>query len=229
MTLEKHYINRIGWLRAAVLGANDGILSTTSLAIGVAAASDTRNSVILAALAGLVAGAMSMAAGEYISVSSQSDIETADLKREKKELDTMPDIELKELTGLYEQRGLSEDLSLKVAQELTAHNALEAHARDELGINEITTARPMQAALASAASFVSGGILPLIVSLVAPLKQMVISQYAVAIVALALLGAVSARTGGAPPGRAVIRICFWGTVAMGITAFAGYLFGVKTS
>jgi len=180
-------------------------------------------------LAGLVAGAMSMAAGEYISVSSQSDIETADLKREKKELDTMPDIELKELTGLYEQRGLSKDLSIKVAQELTAHNALEAHAREELGINEITTARPMQAALASAASFVSGGILPLIVSLFAPLKQMVISQYAVAIVALAILGAVSARTGGAPLGKAVIRICFWGTVAMGITAFVGYLFGVKTS
>jgi VIT1/CCC1 family predicted Fe2+/Mn2+ transporter len=229
MQLEKHYITRIGWLRAAVLGANDGILSTTSLAIGVAAASSTRNPVILAALAGLVAGAMSMAAGEYISVSSQSDIETADLKREKKELDTMPDIELKELTGLYEQRGLSEDLSMKVAQELTAHNALEAHARDELGINEITTARPMQAALASAASFISGGILPLIVSLFAPLKQMVISQYALAIVALAILGAVSARTGGAPLGRAIIRICFWGTVAMGITAFVGYLFGVKTS
>jgi VIT1/CCC1 family predicted Fe2+/Mn2+ transporter len=229
MHLEKHYITRIGWLRAAVLGANDGILSTTSLAIGVAAASDTRNPVILAALAGLVAGAMSMAAGEYISVSSQSDIETADLKREKKELDTMPDIELKELTGLYEKRGLSKDLSMKVAQELTAYNALEAHARDELGINEITTARPMQAALASAASFVSGGILPLIVSLFVPLKQMVISQYALAIVALAILGAVSARTGGAPLGRAVIRICFWGTVAMGITAVVGYLFGVKTS
>jgi VIT1/CCC1 family predicted Fe2+/Mn2+ transporter len=229
MQLEKHYINRIGWLRAAVLGANDGILSTTSLAIGIAAASDTRNPVILAALAGLVAGAMSMAAGEYISVSSQSDIETADLKREKKELDTMPDIELKELTGLYEQRGLSKDLSLKVAIELTAHNALEAHARDELGINEITTPRPMQAALASATSFVSGGILPLIVSLFVPLKQMVISQYALAIVALAILGAVSARTGGAPIGKAVIRICFWGTVAMGITAFVGYLFGVKTS
>jgi VIT1/CCC1 family predicted Fe2+/Mn2+ transporter len=229
MQLEKHYITRIGWLRAAVLGANDGILSTTSLAIGVAAASDTRNTVILAALAGLVAGAMSMAAGEYISVSSQSDIESADLKREKKELDTMPDIELKELTGLYEQRGLSKDLSIKVAQELTAHNALEAHAREELGINEITTARPMQAALASAASFVSGGILPLIVSLFAPLKQMVISQYAVAIVALAILGAVSARTGGAPTGKAIIRICFWGTVAMGITAFVGYLFGVKSS
>jgi VIT1/CCC1 family predicted Fe2+/Mn2+ transporter len=229
MQLEKHYINRIGWLRAAVLGANDGILSTTSLAIGIAAASDTRNPVILAALAGLVAGAMSMAAGEYISVSSQSDIETADLKREKKELDTMPDIELKELTGLYEQRGLSKDLSLKVALELTAHNALEAHARDELGINEITTPRPMQAALASATSFVSGGILPLIVSLFVPLKQMVISQYALAIVALAILGAVSARTGGAPIGKAVIRICFWGTVAMGITAFVGYLFGVKTS
>jgi VIT1/CCC1 family predicted Fe2+/Mn2+ transporter len=229
MQLEKHYINRIGWLRAAVLGANDGILSTTSLAIGVAAASDARNPIILAALAGLVAGAMSMAAGEYISVSSQSDIETADLKREKKELDTMPDIELKELTGLYEQRGLSKDLSLKVALELTAHNALEAHARDELGINEITTPRPMQAALASATSFVSGGILPLIVSLFVPLKQMVISQYALAIVALAILGAVSARTGGAPIGKAVIRICFWGTVAMGITAFVGYLFGVKTS
>ncbi len=229
MQLEKHYITRIGWLRAAVLGANDGILSTTSLAIGVAAASDARNSVILAALAGLVAGAMSMAAGEYISVSSQSDIETADLKREKKELDTMPDIELKELTGLYEQRGLSEDLSMKVAEELTAHNALEAHARDELGINEITTARPMQAGLASAASFVSGGILPLIVSIFAPLKQMLISQYALAIVALAILGAVSAKTGGAPLGKAVIRICFWGTVAMGITAYVGYLFGVKTS
>jgi VIT1/CCC1 family predicted Fe2+/Mn2+ transporter len=229
MQLEKHYITRIGWLRAAVLGANDGILSTTSLAIGVAAASDTRNPVILAALAGLVAGAMSMAAGEYISVSSQSDIETADLKREKKELDTMPVIELKELAEIYEQRGLSKDLSLQVAKELTKRNALEAHARDELGINEITTARPMQAALASAASFVSGGILPLIVSLFVPLKQMVISQYALAIVALAILGAVSARTGGAPLGKAVIRICFWGTVAMGITAVVGYLFGVKTS
>lgn len=229
MQVEKHYITRIGWLRAAVLGANDGILSTTSLAIGVAAASNSRNPVILAALAGLVAGAMSMAAGEYISVSSQADIETADLKREKKELDTMPEIELEELSGLYEKRGLSKELSMKVAKELTAHNALEAHARDELGINEITTARPMQAGLASAASFVSGGILPLIVSIFAPLKQMVISQYALAIVALAILGAVSARTGGAPLGKAVIRICFWGTVAMGITAYVGYLFGVKTS
>src|ERR1700688_4680775 len=162
MQLEKHYINRIGWLRAAVLGANDGILSTTSLAIGIAAASDTRNPIILAALACLVAGAMSMAAGEYISVSSQSDIETADLKREKNELDTMPDIELKELADLYEQRGLSKDISLQVATELTKRNALEAHARDELGINEITAPRPMQAALASAASFVSGGILPLL-------------------------------------------------------------------
>lgn len=229
MQLEKHYINRIGWLRAAVLGANDGILSTTSLAIGVAAASDTRNPIILAALAGLVAGAMSMAAGEYISVSSQSDIEIADLKREKKELDTMPGIELNELTELYEKRGLSKGLSMKVAQELTAHNALEAHARDELGINEITLAKPMQAAIASAASFISGGILPLLISLFAPLKQMVIFQYAFAIVALAILGAVSARTGGAPLGKAIIRICFWGTVAMGITAFVGYLFGAKTS
>ncbi len=228
MQLEKHYINRIGWLRAAVLGANDGILSTTSLAIGIAAASDSRNPIILAALAGLVAGAMSMAAGEYISVSSQSDIETADLKREQKELDIMPEIELQELADLYEQRGLDKDLSLQVARELTKRNALEAHARDELGINEITTARPMQAALASAASFISGGILPLLVSIFAPLKQMLISQYAFAIVFLAILGAVSARTGGAPLGKAVIRICFWGTVAMGITAFVGYLFGAKT-
>jgi len=228
MQLEKHYINRIGWLRAAVLGANDGILSTTSLAIGIAAASDSRNPIILAALAGLVAGAMSMAAGEYISVSSQSDIEIADLKREKNELDTMPEIELQELADLYEQRGLSKDLSLQVARELTKRNALEAHARDELGINEITAPRPMQAGLASAASFVSGGILPLLVSIFAPLKQMVISQYAFAIVFLAILGVVSARTGGAPPGKALIRVCFWGTVAMGITAYAGYLFGVKT-
>jgi VIT1/CCC1 family predicted Fe2+/Mn2+ transporter len=229
MQLEKHYITRIGWLRAAVLGANDGILSTTSLAIGVAAASDTRNPVVLAALAGLVAGALSMAAGEYISVSSQSDIETADLKREKGELQTMPDVELKELAKLYEDRGLSSELSMQVANELTERNALEAHARDELGINEITQAKPLQAAAASAASFISGGILPLLVSLFAPLKQMVISQYAFAIVFLAILGAVSARAGGAMIGKAVVRVCFWGTVAMGITALVGYLFGVKTA
>ena len=229
MQLEKHYITRIGWLRAAVLGANDGILSTTSLAIGVAAASDTRNPVVLAALAGLVAGALSMAAGEYISVSSQSDIETADLKREKNELETMPKAELKELAKLYEDRGLSSELSMQVANELTERNALEAHARDELGINEITQAKPLQAATASAASFISGGVLPLLVSIFAPLKQMVISQYAFAIVFLAILGAVSARAGGAMLGKAVVRVCFWGTVAMGITALVGYLFGVKTA
>jgi VIT1/CCC1 family predicted Fe2+/Mn2+ transporter len=229
MQLEKHYITRIGWLRAAVLGANDGILSTTSLAIGVAAASDTRNPVILAALAGLVAGALSMAAGEYISVSSQSDIETADLKREKGELETMPEAELKELAKLYEDRGLSPELSMQVANELTARNALEAHAKDELGINEITQAKPLQAAAASAASFISGGILPLLVSLFAPLKQMMISQYAFAIVFLAILGAVSARAGGAMFGKAVVRVCFWGTAAMGITALVGYLFSVKTA
>ncbi len=229
MELEKHYTNRSGWLRAAVLGANDGILSTTSLAIGVAAASDTRYPIVLAALAGLVAGALSMAAGEYVSVSSQSDIEIADLKREKKELDTIPEIELKELSKLYQQRGLDKDLAMKVALQLTANNALEAHARDELGINQFTQPKPLQAALASGASFITGGILPFLVSLFSPIKYMVVFQYAFSIVFLALSGAVAARVGGSSIAKGIIRICFWGTVAMGMTAFVGYLFGVKTT
>lgn len=228
MEFEKHYINRSGWLRAAVLGANDGILSTTSLAIGVAAASSTRSPIILAALAGLVAGALSMAAGEYVSVSSQSDIERADLKREQKELDTMPETELNELADIYKQRGLEDNLAMQVAIQLTKHNVLEAHAKDELGINEITQARPFQAAMASGCSFTIGGALPFLVSLFAPIKYMVIYQYSFSIVFLALLGAVAAKAGGSGIAKGIARICFWSTIAMGITALVGYLFGVKT-
>jgi VIT1/CCC1 family predicted Fe2+/Mn2+ transporter len=228
MQTEKHYSNRSGWLRAAVLGANDGILSTTSIAIGVAAASSTRSPIILAALAGLVAGALSMAAGEYVSVSSQSDIETADLAREKKELETMPAAELKELAKIYEKRGLDRALSIKVAEQLTKHNALEAHGKDELGINEFTKPKPLQAALASGASFISGGILPFLVSLFAPVHLMVVLLYSFAIVFLALSGGVAAKAGGSNMIKSITRICFWGTIAMGITALVGYLFGVKT-
>lgn len=225
MELEEHYTNRSGWLRAAVLGANDGILSTTSLAIGIAAASTTREPIILAALAGLVAGALSMAAGEYVSVSSQADIETADLNREKNELDTMPEVELKELAKLYIERGLDEELATQVAIQLSAHDALGAHAKDELGINEITQAKPMQAALASAASFVTGGMLPMLVSIFAPLDLMVVYQYSLSIIFLALSALIAAKAGGSSRSKAVIRICFWGTAAMAMTAFVGYLFG----
>ena len=227
MELEEHYTTRSGWLRAAVLGANDGILSTTSLAIGIAAASTTREPIVLAALAGLVAGALSMAAGEYVSVSSQSDIEVADLSREKKELEKMPEIELKELAKLYQQRGLEENLALQVAVQLTAHDALGAHAKDELGINEITQAKPMQAALASAASFIAGGMLPMLVSIFAPLTLMGAYQYGLSIVFLALSALIAAKAGGSNVLKAIIRICFWGTAAMLITAAVGYLFGVN--
>ncbi len=227
--LEKHYVNRVGWLRASVLGANDGLLSTTSIVIGVAAASPDRNTIILAALAGMIAGAMSMAAGEYVSVSSQEDTENADILREKRELEEMPEIELQELAKIYEKRGVSKKTALQVATELTARDALAAHARDELGINEISQAKPLQAALASFGSFALGALLPFGVSLLAPIKQMVYFQYGFSIVFLMILGAVSARTGGSKIGIAVLRICFWGTVAMGITAFVGHLFGVSVS
>lgn len=227
--LEKHYVNRVGWLRASVLGANDGLLSTTSIVIGVAAASPDRNTIVLAALAGMIAGAMSMAAGEYVSVSSQEDTENADILREKRELEEMPEIELQELAKIYEKRGVSKKTALQVATELTAHDALAAHARDELGINEISQAKPLQAALASFGSFALGALLPFGVSLLAPIKQMVYFQYGFSIVFLMILGAVSARTGGSKIGIAVLRICFWGTVAMGITAFVGHLFGVSVS
>ena len=229
MIFEKHYINRSNWLRASVLGANDGILSTASLAIGVAAASDSRNPVILAALAGLVAGALSMAAGEYVSVKSQSDIEKADLEREKLELATIPDIELNELAKIYQHRGLEESLAMEVAIQLTRHDALGAHARDELGIHELSQPKPLQAAFASAVSFIIGGVLPLLVSIFSPLKSMIISQYAFSVVFLAISGAVAAKVGGSNIAKSIIRICFWGTVAMGTTALVGYLFLVKTT
>lgn len=229
MKFEEHYTTRSGWLRAAVLGANDGILSTASLAIGIAAASSTREPIVLAALAGLVAGALSMAAGEYVSVSSQSDIEVADLTRERAELKDTPDLELKELVQIYQQRGVDENLAMQVAIQLTAHDALGAHAKDELGINEITQAKPMQAALASAASFIIGGLLPLLVSIFAPIKLMVIYQYGFSILFLALSALIAAKAGGSNRGKAVLRICFWGTAAMLMTAFVGYLFGVNTA
>ncbi|WP_406823752.1 VIT family protein [Pedobacter sp. KACC 23697] len=228
MELEKHYNNRTGWLRAAVLGANDGIISTTSLVIGIAAASDTRSPILLAALAGLVAGSLSMAAGEYVSVSSQADIEKADLEREKTELDTMPEMELKELAKIYVAQGLDEDLAMQVAIQFTEKDALAAHARDELGINEITQPKPLEAALASGASFISGGILPFLVAFFAPIQSMVFYQYGFAIVFLALSGTIAAKAGGSNVIKAVIRICFWGTVAMVVTASAGYIFGAKT-
>jgi vacuolar iron transporter family protein len=225
--LEKHYVNRVGWLRAAVLGANDGLLSTTSIVIGVAAAETERDLIILAALAGMIAGAMSMAAGEYVSVSSQEDTEKADLIREKRELEQIPEIELKELAKIYENRGCSKETAMRVAIELTEHDALGAHARDELGINEISQARPLQAAVASFGSFAVGALLPFTVSLLAPLQHMVYFQYGFSIIFLMLLGAISAKTGGSSSKIAVLRICFWGTVAMGITAFVGHVFGVN--
>ncbi|WP_461789513.1 VIT1/CCC1 transporter family protein [Pedobacter sp.] len=226
---EKHFVNRVGWLRASVLGANDGILSTTSIAIGIAAATTDRNTILLAALAGLVSGALSMAAGEYVSVSSQADTENHDLEREKKELATMPEEELIELAKIYETRGLTPALALEVAQQLTAHNALEAHARDELGINEITAAKPFQASMASFASFAAGALLPFLVALLAPVKQMIYFQYGFAIIFLTILGAIAARAGGAKISVAIARICFWGTIAMATTAAVGHLFGVNVS
>lgn len=224
---ERHYLHKAGWLRAAVLGANDGILSTASIAVGVAAATTERQAIILAALAGLVSGAMSMAAGEYVSVSSQSDTEKSDLERERKELEEMPEEELIELAGIYEKRGLTPALSMEVAKALTAHNALEAHARDELNITELTTARPLQAALASFASFAVGAILPLLVAIFAPLDKMIWLQYGCSMFFLVLLGSTAAKAGGSPMLKASLRICFWGTAAMLLTALVGHLFGVN--
>ncbi len=226
-TTEKHYINRSGWLRAGILGANDGILSTASIIIGVAAASSTREPIILAGVAGLVAGALSMAAGEYVSVSSQSDIEISDLIREKQELQDMPEEELLELAKIYEERGLDHSTALEVARQLTSHNALEAHARDELGINEITEAKPLQAALSSGVAFVTGGFLPVLAAYFAPLDYMEYIQYVFAILFLAILGMIAARAGGSSPLKAVMRITLWGTLAMGITALIGHLFQVN--
>lgn len=225
--LENHYIHRSNWLRAAVLGANDGILSTASIAIGVAAASDLRAPLVLATLAGLVAGALSMAAGEYVSVSSQTDVEKADIEREKQELIEMPEIELQRLADIYEKRGLKKETAFIVAKELTTHDALGAHVRDELGINEMNQAKPIQAALASGAAFTLGGVLPLIVTLFLPLKSIEYSLYGFAIFFLIILGTLAARTGGSSSIKAIVRITFWGTIAMGLTALVGYLFNVN--
>lgn len=225
--LAPHYIHRSNWLRAAVLGANDGILSTASIAIGVAAASEVREPIVLATLAGLVAGALSMAAGEYVSVSSQTDIEKADIERERVELEEMPELELQRLAEIYEIRGLKPETALEVAKQLSAHNALEAHVRDELGINELSQAKPIQAALASGAAFTFGGMMPFLASLLLPVQQMISYQYALAIVFLIILGAIAAKTGGSDIKKAVVRITFWGTIAMGLTALVGHLFGVS--
>jgi len=222
---ENHLVQRIGWLRAAVLGANDGIVSTSSLIVGVAAAATGTGEIALAGIAGLVAGAMSMAAGEYVSVSSQSDTENADLAREKKELATDIEAERQELAGIYEARGLDPALAREVALQLMAKDALGAHARDELGISEITTARPIQAALTSAATFSVGAAMPLAMALLAP-KPYVVPAVSIASLAfLALLGAIGARAGGANVVKATVRVTFWGALAMAITAGIGAVFG----
>lgn len=225
--LDSHFIHRSNWLRAAVLGANDGIISISSLAIGVATASHERSPILLATVAGLVAGALSMAAGEYVSVSSQTDIERADIEREKKELRDMPEEEMLILAQIYERRGLTKQTAMQVAKELTEKDALGAHVRDELGITEISQAKPTQAALASGAAFTAGGALPLLVAIFAPVQGMVISLYGFTIFSLIVLGAVSAKTGGSPILKAVLRIVIWGSIAMGISALAGYLFDVN--
>lgn len=223
---ELHRSHRIGWLRASVLGANDGIVSTSSLIIGVASANAAQNDIILAGLAGLVAGAMSMAAGEYVSVSSQSDTENADLALEQKSLEENADFEKEELTKIYEARGLTPDLANQVAEQLMSHDALGAHARDEIGITEGGKARPIQAALSSAATFTIGALLPLLVAWLTPLSHLIILVTSLSLVFLALLGGIAAHAGGAPILRASIRVTFWGALAMALTAGVGHLFGV---
>lgn len=223
---ELHYIHRTGWLRAAVLGANDGILSTSSLMIGIAAAAASAQDILLAGIAALVAGALSMAAGEYVSVSSQSDTEKADLETERKALQENPDGELDELARIYMARGLSKDLACQVADALMEHGALEAHARDELGISDFSKARPLQAAGSSALSFTIGAALPIMVAVMAPHTHVGAAIAISSLIGLALLGILSARAGGAPPLRAVARIVFWGAAAMALTALVGRLFGV---
>lgn len=224
---EHHLIGRIGWLRAAVLGANDGLLSTGSLVIGVASAAAPHAQVLLTGVAGLVAGAMSMAAGEYVSVSSQADTEKADLAREKQELADNPPAEERELAGIYVRRGLEPELAREVARQLMAKDALEAHARDELGISEATTARPLQAALASAASFAAGAVLPVMVAIVFPVGRLPWAVGGVSLFGLAALGALGARAGGANTLKAVARVVFWGAVGMGVTAVASSAFGAR--
>ncbi len=225
--LDRHFIHRSNWLRAAVLGANDGIISISSLAVGVATASNTREPIVLATVAGIVAGALSMAAGEYVSVSSQTDTEEADIEREIKELKEMPEEELKILAQIYEKRGLKKETAMQVAQELTEVDALAAHVRDELGITEISQAKPIQAALASGAAFSIGGLLPVLVVLFSPVKGMEFWLYGFTIVFLIILGTIAAKTGGSNLFKAITRITIWGTIAMVLSGLVGYLFGVK--
>ena len=222
---ERHRTERIGWLRAAVLGANDGIVSTASLIVGVAAASAGRNEILVAGVAGMVAGAMSMAAGEFVSVSSQLDTERADVAREREELATQPEFEKRELAAIYVGRGLTPELATQVADQLMAHDALAAHSRDELGLSEAVGARPVQAALTSAATFAAGAALPLVTALGAPPPYVVLLVAATSLLCLTALGALSARTGGARVLRASARVAFWGALAMGLTAGVGWLFG----
>ncbi|MFD1193870.1 VIT family protein [Seohaeicola saemankumensis] len=225
---EIHMVHRIGWLRAAVLGANDGLVSTASLVVGVAAAGSGRPDILIAGLAGLVAGAMSMAAGEYVSVSSQTDAEQADIARETKELQDTPEVELDELTKIYVMRGLDEDLARQVAVQLTQKDALGAHARDELGISETVTAHPVQAALVSAATFAVGAVVPLIIAALAPTSQITLAVALTTLVALAVLGGLGATAGGAGILKGAVRVTFWGALAMAATALVGMIFGVTT-
>lgn len=223
--LERHLIARIGWLRAAVLGANDGLLSTSSLIVGVAASGAPKTAVLVSGVAGLVAGAMSMAAGEYVSVSSQSDTEKADLAREAAELAAAPEAERDELAAIYVERGVQPETARAVAEQLMAHDSLGAHARDELGISSFTTARPVQAALTSAATFAAGAALPLATVAIAPTDGLLIWVAASAVAGLIALGALGARAGGADIGRSVVRVAFWGVLAMTVTAVIGRVFG----
>ena len=224
---ERHLVQRIGWMRASVLGANDGIVSTASLIVGVAAANSSQSQILLTGIAGLVAGAMSMAAGEYVSVSSQSDTENADRGREQRELEEDPESERRELAAIYRTRGLDPALALQVADQLTAHDALGAHLRDELGINEVMVARPVQAALSSAAAFAVGAILPVLMALIFTGARLVEAVTAASLVLLAVLGAIGAQAGGASVWRGALRVVFWGALAMGATALIGKLAGTQ--
>ncbi|WP_269539314.1 VIT1/CCC1 transporter family protein [Cerasicoccus fimbriatus] len=224
---EMHRSDRIGWLRAAVLGANDGILSTASIVVGVASANSSREAILVAGLAAMVAGAMSMAAGEYVSVFSQADTEQADLELEKRELAIHPAEEMSELAQIYEKRGLDKELAMKVARQLMAKDALGAHARDELGITDLATARPLQAAFSSAAAFAAGALAPLLTAFIAQGQALVWVVSVVSLISLAMLGGIAAKAGGAPVGRAALRVTFWGALAMIVTGVIGHWFGVS--
>ena len=224
---EFHKVQHVGWLRAAVLGANDGIISTASLMMGIASAQAVPNTVLLTGIAGLVAGALSMAAGEYVSVRSQADTENADLAKEREELANQPESELRELTEIYVTRGLDRDLARQVAVQLTAHDALATHARDELGIIEFLQARPLQAALASAGTFAVGAFIPLLVALLVPEQYLIAAISGISLCALALLGGLAAKVGGANQWQGALRVCVWGAIAMGLTGVVGHLFGVN--